>query len=243
MEKHVAILNNKADALVREIKNPDANFAELIRQILRNPKAEEKELAQRVNSYLDSNESTPQVVLNYQNGQTRTAGLEDKVADYLETRTLEHDYTPRKYKCVELQLKQKIPFGQYCKNTSCIVVNREIYTVDRSKEQSVGTLKLFGDTFYIQEKDRDLEIEIPEELLSDLLRKNYFNYRGSLYELEETNGEIELKGKKYRITDRKMGAMDLIPGQQLDLDAPANPTSVEITYRQTSEVRIRRTYK
>jgi len=220
MEKYIAILNPKNEAIVKEIDDPNIDFEQLARQIgaTYNP---------------EINVVTPE-------GDTRKADLSDKLADYFQTKTIEIDGMPRKYKCLELELKQNIDFWQYCKNTSCIIADRQIYDISGSMKNCIGKLTLLGQTFYIKEKSPNIEIEFDEGTLDKLMQADYFNYRGNMYELREGKGEIELKGKNYTIAQTKQEA--LATESIFNIPSERKPKETETTYRETREIIIRRTY-
>jgi len=221
MEKYIAVLNPKNGAVVKEIDNPNMDFEQLARQI--------------------GATHNPEITVQTPEGETRKAGLSEKLADYFQTKTIDIDGLPRKYKCLELELKQKLDFWQYCKSTSCIIADKQIYEISKSMEESLGKLTIFGQTFYIKEKDPSMEIEIDERTLDTLMRADYFNYRGNLYELQEGKGELELKGKNYTIlpTKQENPATD---GSIFKFSPEYKPKSIETVYKETRQVTIRRTY-
>lgn len=214
MEKKIAILNGQE---VKEIKNPHASFEELL-----------------------EGRSPNEIRVISSNGTTRIVDLEDKITDYLETRRIEMGGVPRNYKCLELELRQKVSFNEYCKKTSCLVVDRQIFELSKKKSRSVGKLNLLGETFYITEKSPNIEIEFDGGTLHELMTKNYFNYRGSMYELTDGVGEIELKGKQYKITNRKRGELatpELIHNQGMQ-----GVKEYEIRYKETRTITITKKY-
>ncbi len=220
MEKHIAIINPKSDSIVKEINNPDVDFSQLVKEHLgRDTRPED------------------QVSIISENGIAKAANLEDKISDYFETRNVEIEGVPRRYKCLEMEVKQKVDFWQYCKNTSCLIANKQIFEIRKTRENSIGDLRLFGETFYISEKSPSTEIIMDEEILGDLISMNYFNYRGNLYELDEEEGEIKLNGKHYRISNRKRG--QAIKCESL---APKTKVTKEVIYKEMTKIIIRRTY-
>ncbi|MFH0752793.1 MAG: hypothetical protein V1914_04340 [archaeon] len=223
MKKHIAILNGET---VQEIENPNINFEELIERMGQN-----------------ATQGTNINVLS-ENGKTKPANLKNKITDYFETRNLNVGGVPAKYNCLEIELKQKLDFWQYCKNTSCLIIDKQIFDINDKREKNIGKLKLFGETFYITEKNPNFEIEIDETTLHDLMVRNYFNYRGSLYELDKGKGEIELKGRNYTISNRKRGKRTELTNPEI-FSALENPNikSYEIRYKETKEIIIRRKYK
>ncbi len=222
--KNIAILNGET---VKEVENPNLNFKELIQKMGKEP--------------------TPGTSLSIlsEKGKPRPADLESRISDYFETRSVNMNGMPAKYNCLDIELKNKLDFWQYYKNKSCLIIDRQIYDISNKKEKSIGTLDLFSETFYITEKDPNVEIEIEGALLHDLMTRNYLNYRGSLYELDKGKGEIDLRGKNYKITDRKRGEENLanpemLPRQDILSKLDASNMKYEYTYREIREITIRR---
>lgn len=215
MEKCIAIVNGQT---VKEIEKPSISFRELVGG---NPVKEIKVLSEK--------------------GETRIANLEDKISDYLETRKVDVNGVPRRYNCLELELRQKLNFNDYCKNTSCLIIDRKIFELTKNQENSMGKLNLLGETFHITEKDPNIEIEFDKQTLQDLMARNYFNYRGSLYELNEGEGEIELRGKQYKICYKKRENQARLG--TLGIHTMSGPIKeYEVKYREIREVTIRRHY-
>lgn len=221
MEKYIALLNPKSEAVVKEIDDPNIDFEQLAKQI--------------------GATYNPEISVLTPEGNMQKADLSDKLADYFQTRTIEIEGMPRKYKCLELELRQKTDFWQYCKNTSCIIADRQVYDISSSMKGCLGKLTLFGQTFYIKEKDPSIKIEFDETTLDKLMQADYFNYRGNMYELQEGRGEIELKGRNYTITPTKQEA--LTPASNIfNPQSKRKPKETETTYKETREIIIRRTY-
>lgn len=221
MEKYIAVLNPKNGAVVKEIDDPNMDFGQLAREA--------------------GATHNPEIMVQTPEGEPRKAGLGEKLTDYFQTRTIDIDGLPRKYKCLELELKQKPDFWQYCKNTSCIIADKQVYEISKSMEGNIGKLALFGQTFYIKEKDPSVEIEIDEGTLDTLMRADYFNYRGNLYELQEGKGELELKGKNYRILPTRQENL-ATEGSIFKFSPEYKPKSIETVYKETRQIIIRRKY-
>lgn len=223
--KNIAILNGET---VKEVENPNLNFRELIRKMGGDP-----------------TQGLSLSVLS-EKGKPKPADLESRISDYFETRSLNMNGMPAKYNCLEIELKHKLDFWQYYKNKNCLIINRQIFDISSKKEKSIGTLALFSETFYITEKDPHVEIEIEGALLHDLMTRNYLNYRGSLYELDKGEGEIEIRGESYKITDRKRGAEnhlatpDILSRQDILPRLDASNMKYEYTYREIREITIKR---
>ncbi len=222
MEKYIAIFNPGKNAIVREIDNPNMQFEKLARDAGVTNNADLKVITA--------------------NGETQKPELSDRITEYFQTKTADINGTPRKYKCLEMELKQNLDFWQYCKNTSCIITNRQIYELSKTSADSLGTLRIFGHTFYITEKNPHVEINMDESTMDLLMRDDYFNYHGNMYPLQEGKGEVELNGKSYSIVPQKQEIQNNGNDPFKLADGKYKPQETETIYRETREVTIRRKY-
>lgn len=216
--KSIAILNGKE---VKELKDRNLRLSEII----------------------DNNAQNINIISK--DGSARQASLTDRVSDHFETREQEMGGAPQQYNCIELEYRKKMSFEEYCRSNICLIVDGQIYEISDSQEGKVGSLRLMGETFYVHEKGKETEIETDPKTLAELLRNNYLNHKGELYLLEDRPGEIILKNKQYKISERKTEEAkepdifsyltkerhEIVPGMEY-----------EITYKETKEVTIRKKY-
>lgn len=207
MEKHIVIINKEK---IQEVEDLDLSFRELI-----------------------GNKPVNEITVFSEKGDSKTASLEDRIGDYFETRRIDIGGTPKRYNCLELELKQNLKFDEYCKNNSCLIVDRKVYELSKNREKSKGHITLLGEKFYLKEKSQNTQLEISKEDFENLMFSNYFNHLGRFYAIEEGRGDIELNGKSYTITNSQP-TTETMPTEKLK--------KYEIRYRESREVIIRKVY-